>query len=197
MNENSQRSCLLFPVRMFSSCFLRKCTICNILSFLFWFAETGFLCVALAVLEFAYYTIYTRLASNSGRSDCLCLLSAGLKGARRHTQHSLSFLLRTGQLGFKSASIFCSYHQEQALEGCISWASGIHGQRFQPENIGWDKPSLPEILWDRSHRLCTLTIGVPTSRVRWCCCPQVWFLSFSLLCLWWWHSSLSQRTTIL
>ena len=41
------------------------------------FVETGFLCTALAVLEIAPQT---RLTSNSQRSTCLCLPSAGIKG---------------------------------------------------------------------------------------------------------------------
>jgi hypothetical protein len=37
--------------------------------------ETGFLCVALAILEL---TLQTRLASNSQRSNCLCFPVLGL-----------------------------------------------------------------------------------------------------------------------
>jgi hypothetical protein len=48
--------------------------------FVFWFFETGFLCVALAVLEL---TLWTRLASNS-EIAYLCLPSAGIKGVRHH-----------------------------------------------------------------------------------------------------------------
>jgi hypothetical protein len=48
--------------------------------FFFWFFETGFLCVALAVLEL---TLWTRLASNS-EIAYLCLPSAGIKGVRHH-----------------------------------------------------------------------------------------------------------------
>jgi hypothetical protein len=42
--------------------------------------ETGFLCVALAVLEL---TLETRLALNQ-KSACLCLSSAGIKGECHH-----------------------------------------------------------------------------------------------------------------
>lgn len=42
----------------------------------FWFLETGFLHVALAVLEL---TLYTGLASNSKKSPCLCFKMLGLK----------------------------------------------------------------------------------------------------------------------
>ena len=44
--------------------------------FLFCFSKTGFLCLALAVLEF---TLETRLALNLQRSSCLCLQELGLK----------------------------------------------------------------------------------------------------------------------
>ena len=43
----------------------------------FFFFETRFLCVALAVL-------YTRLAWNSHRSIYLCLMSTGIKGEPYH-----------------------------------------------------------------------------------------------------------------
>ena len=47
------------------------------------FSKTGFLCVALEpVLELA---LWTKLASNSHRSACLCLLSTGIKGVRHHS----------------------------------------------------------------------------------------------------------------
>ena len=56
-------------------------------------------CVALIVLEF---TLQTRLASNTYRSSCLCLLrSAGIKGVHHHCLdtsrlfHILFFLLKT------------------------------------------------------------------------------------------------------
>jgi hypothetical protein len=42
---------------------------------------TGFLCIALAVLKLA---LQIRLASNSQRSTCLCLPSAGTKGVQHH-----------------------------------------------------------------------------------------------------------------
>jgi hypothetical protein len=52
---------------------------------LFWFDfcffGTRLLCVALAVLELA---LQSRLASNSQRSSCLCLLSARIKGVHHH-----------------------------------------------------------------------------------------------------------------
>ena len=43
--------------------------------------ETGFLCVALAILEL---TLQTRLASNSERLTCLCLPSPEIKGVHHH-----------------------------------------------------------------------------------------------------------------
>lgn len=46
----------------------------------FWFLRQ-FISVALAVLEPA---LKTRLASNSQRSTCLCLLNAGIKGLCHH-----------------------------------------------------------------------------------------------------------------
>lgn len=39
-----------------------------------WFFKTGFLCEAQAVLELSLYLGHA----------CLCLLSAGMKGVRRH-----------------------------------------------------------------------------------------------------------------
>ena len=53
----------------------------------FVFFETGFLCVALAVLEL---TRQTRLASNS-EIPCLCLPSAGIKGMLHHGPALLCF----------------------------------------------------------------------------------------------------------
>ena len=47
------------------------------------FFETGFLCVALAVLELA---LLIRLALNLKRSSSYCLASAGLKGVCHHHQ---------------------------------------------------------------------------------------------------------------
>jgi hypothetical protein len=43
--------------------------------------ETGFLCVALIVLELA---LQTRLASNSQNFACLCIPSTGIKGMYHH-----------------------------------------------------------------------------------------------------------------
>jgi hypothetical protein len=51
--------------------------------------ETEFCDVALDVLEL---TLKTRLTSNSQRSSCLCLLSAGIKGVHYH-HLALNFLL--------------------------------------------------------------------------------------------------------
>lgn len=48
---------------------------------LFWFFKSGFLYVTLAILEL---TLYVRLASNSQKSSCLCLPSAGIKVVQRH-----------------------------------------------------------------------------------------------------------------
>jgi hypothetical protein len=47
----------------------------------FFFFETRFLCVALAVLKLA---LYTRLAWNSHRSIYVCLMSTGIKGESYH-----------------------------------------------------------------------------------------------------------------
>jgi hypothetical protein len=52
--------------------------------YFFLFFETGFLCVALAVLELA---MLTRLFLNSQRSACLCLPSAGSKHEYCRAQH--------------------------------------------------------------------------------------------------------------
>jgi hypothetical protein len=45
--------------------------------YVFGFLEKWFLCVAMAVLELV---LYTSLATNSQKSTCLCLLTAGIKG---------------------------------------------------------------------------------------------------------------------
>jgi hypothetical protein len=55
----------------------------------FLFFETGFLCVAQAVLE---HTMWTRLTSNSQRSSCLCLPSAETVDLNHHT-HGYSFFV--------------------------------------------------------------------------------------------------------
>ena len=57
--------------------------------FYFWFFKAEFLCVVLAVLELA---LYTRLALNSQRSICLCLLSARIKGVCHHCPATTSIL---------------------------------------------------------------------------------------------------------
>ena len=49
---------------------------------------TGFLCVAMAVLELA---MQTRLAWNSQRSTCLCFPSAEIKGVCQHTKQQHAF----------------------------------------------------------------------------------------------------------
>lgn len=54
------------------------------------FLKTGLLCVALAVLKLA---LWTRLALNSPRSICLCLVSAGIKGRPHHHLSSLHLFL--------------------------------------------------------------------------------------------------------
>ena len=50
--------------------------------------ETGFLCVALAVLKLI---LQTMLTLNSQRSPCLCLLSTGIKGIHHHTEITFFF----------------------------------------------------------------------------------------------------------
>jgi hypothetical protein len=57
------------------------------------FLETWFLYAALAVLKMA---LQTRLASNSQRSTCLCLPSAGIKGFHHHCLAE-KFLKRKGR----------------------------------------------------------------------------------------------------
>jgi hypothetical protein len=52
--------------------------------FFFWFFETGFLCVALAVLK---------LTPRTQKSACLCLLSAGIKGVCYHARLEPQFLI--------------------------------------------------------------------------------------------------------
>jgi hypothetical protein len=52
-------------------------------SFFFCFFETGFLCVALAVLQL---TLYRPGWLRTQKFTCLCLPSAGIKGVRRHTR---------------------------------------------------------------------------------------------------------------
>ena len=66
---------------------------------LFWVFKTGFLCVSvLAVLELA---LYTRLALNSKRSDCLHLRSAGIKSVRQHHRTMNYLRARTMSILFK------------------------------------------------------------------------------------------------
>ena len=52
--------------------------------------EMGSYYVALAVLEL---TLYTRLATNSQRSTCLCLPSAGIKAVCHHSDSTFKWLL--------------------------------------------------------------------------------------------------------
>lgn len=191
---------------MFSSCFLRKCTISNILSFLFWFSKTEFLCSPGCP---GIHLLYQADLELREIWDCLCLPSAGIKGVHQHTQHSLSFLfvLKIGQLRSKSAGLFYNYHQKQALEGCISWASGTHTWTgFQLGNIGWDNPNSSRNFVGRGlaslypHHQCanwpgSRTCGHPHDSWQWSgslACLLSPSLA-SLLYLWWWHSSLSQK----
>lgn len=64
------------------------------------FFETAFLYVALGVLEFS---LWTRLALNSQRSPCHCLLSARIKGA--HTTPG-------GLLTLKAIEVWAPLFQE-------------------------------------------------------------------------------------
>jgi hypothetical protein len=74
-------SSLLFSSLLFSSLLFSSLLFSSLLfSFLF---LTVFLYVALAVQEL---TKYTRLVSNSQRSICLCLPSAGIRGMSHHDQ---------------------------------------------------------------------------------------------------------------
>ena len=50
------------------------------LGFIFWLFETGFLCIVLTVLELVSRPGWPR----TKRFDCLCLLSAGIKGVHYH-----------------------------------------------------------------------------------------------------------------
>jgi hypothetical protein len=67
---------------------------CNSNFFFFWFFETGFLCIALAVLDSLCRPGWPR----TQKSTCLCLPSAGTKGVRHHaglflkiqTEHELN-----------------------------------------------------------------------------------------------------------
>jgi hypothetical protein len=58
----------------------------------FQFFKTGFLYVAIAVLEFILWTL------NSQRSACLCLLSAGIKGVHHHCLAIYFYFMCTGVL---------------------------------------------------------------------------------------------------
>jgi hypothetical protein len=59
--------------------------------FFFWFLETGFLCIALAVLELTHSVDQAGLELRN--PACLCLPSAGTKGV--HHQHPASRLLKS------------------------------------------------------------------------------------------------------
>jgi hypothetical protein len=58
--------------------------------FFFWFFETGFLCVALAVLE-SWNSLCRPGWPRTQKSACLCLPSAGVKGVRHHARHFPDF----------------------------------------------------------------------------------------------------------
>ena len=67
---------------------------CFVFLFFCCFFETGFLYIALAVLEL---TLRTRLALNSE----ICLPSAGIKGVRHHTGLVMGFLfLKQGHVSW-------------------------------------------------------------------------------------------------
>ena len=100
-------------------------------SFIFWLFETGFLCVALAVLELA---LQTRLSSDSQRSSCLCFSSAGINGV---CHHDLAYFIRfsisygdsictcVGALrGQKQVSDLPEL-ELQAVIGCLMWVQEI------------------------------------------------------------------------
>ena len=75
---------MLVEVREQLFCLFVVCLVSwfGLVSFGIWVFETGVLCVTvLAVQELA---LQTRLASNSYRSTCLCLLSAGMMGMHHH-----------------------------------------------------------------------------------------------------------------
>jgi hypothetical protein len=65
------------------------------------FFETGFLCIALAVLELTFRPGWPR----TQKSACLCLPSAGIKGVRHHSRLQLLFLMNTGQNHRKSHTL--------------------------------------------------------------------------------------------
>ena len=72
--------------------------LCYVFVFCFLFSKTGLLSVALAVLEL---TLQTKLASNSQRSCCLCLPSAGIK------DESPCFYVLLGPYQWSLESAFC------------------------------------------------------------------------------------------
>lgn len=83
------------------------------------FLKIGLLCVALAVLKLA---LWTRLALNSPRSMCLCLVSAGIKGRPHHHLSSLHLFL---------------FDYQTLLAWCIPHATGYP---FIPpcfSSLGW------------------------------------------------------------
>ena len=61
--------------------------------------ETGFLCVALAVLKLI---LQTMLTLNSQRSPCLCLPSVGIEVIHTHAQHICLFVCLFVCLGRES-----------------------------------------------------------------------------------------------
>jgi hypothetical protein len=93
---NLQRStCLcLLSAKIKSMCHQTHLSLSLSLSLIFFLSfflslKTEFLYVALVV------PLYTRLALNSQRSACLCLLSARIKDVYHHTRPHLYFLTRT------------------------------------------------------------------------------------------------------
>ena len=88
-----------------------------LLLFLVYFLRQGFSVALECVLEL---TLQTRLASNSQRSACLCLPSAGIKGMRHHRLSCVTFLKGFTNVFFPLFSFFLSRPVQTVFSPWIS-----------------------------------------------------------------------------
>ena len=125
-----------------------RATSCCFFGFLSFFSpKTGFLCIALAVLEL---TLYRPDWPWTQRSTCLCLLSDGIKGMCHHTWSSQGFCFQLRPPG--SCLEFLPW-----LSWLMNWMTPV----------SWNRPSPPQAAF--GHSVChsnkdTLCVLFPRHR---------------------------------
>ena len=97
---SSHHTCLL---DLFRISFVVPLVCLFVCLFVYWLSETGFLCVALAVLE-----LCRPGWPRTQKSACLCLSSAGIKDVRHHARLAIlikSYQEAEGRNGYKRSII--------------------------------------------------------------------------------------------